>query len=211
MYHFKYVTKKEVAPKKKEAIELLHLVQKEVRDKFTLQYEFVGSTKRNMITCDVQSNIGYDFDINIYVNVGKRKYTAKEIKHILMNAFNKYAKRYRYDFCEDNTRVFTIKVKDKKNAKILHSCDFAIVSNCEGSKQKYVRFNKKSNSYTWEEQPEEFYHLPVKIEFCKDNNLWQDVKELYLYKKNTNTEKKDSRSIFADTIHQICQQNGFYN
>ena len=30
-------------------------------------------------------------------------------------------------------------------------------------------------------------------------------------KKNTNADdNKKSRSIFAETIHQVCQQNGYY-
>lgn len=210
MYHFNYVSPKEVTSKKKELMELIHLVQNEVRDVFTFQYEFVGSVKRNMVTCDKQSNTGYDFDVNISVNDKGKNYTPKEIKHVLMNAFNKFARRYHYDFCEDSTRVFTIKVKDTKNSRIIHSCDFAIVKNYGNSQQKYVRFDKNSNSYTWEEQPKEFYLLPEKIEFCKENNLWQEVRELYLHKKNTNIDKKTSRSIFADTIHQVCQQNGYY-
>ena len=35
---------------------------------FTFQYEFIGSVKLNMVTCDVKSNIGFDFDVNIMVN-----------------------------------------------------------------------------------------------------------------------------------------------
>ena len=35
---------------------------------FTIQYEFIGNVKLNMVTCDVKSNIGFDFDVNIMVN-----------------------------------------------------------------------------------------------------------------------------------------------
>ena len=185
MYHFQYVSKND-----------------EIRKYFTFQYEFIGSVKRNMVTCDAKSNIGFDFDVNIMVNDDDEDYSAKEIKQILMKAFNKYAYKYHYDFCEDSTRVFTIKVKDRKNSQILHSCDFAIVNNYEDNRQEYIRFNKKSNG---------FYLLPEKVEFCKDNYLWTEVREIYIEKKNCNTDKnKKSRSIFADAIHQVCQQNGYF-
>lgn len=210
MYHFKYVTKAELAPFKKELIELIHLVQNDVRDDFTFQYEFIGSVSRNMVTFDPQSNTGFDFDVNLFVNDDEEDYKPGEIKHILMDAFNKHARKYRYDFCEDSTRVFTIKVKDKKNSKILHSCDFAVVNNYGDNQQEYIRFNKPHN-YAWTEQPDGFYQLPDKIDFCKENGLWADVRNLYLDKKNNNTVKgKKSRSIFAETVHQICQQNGYY-
>lgn len=212
MYHFRYVLRKEISPVKGEVIALINLVQDAVRDKFTFQYEFIGSAKRNMVTCDEGSNIGFDFDVNIIVNDDDEQYTAEEIKHTLMDAFNRFARRYHYDFCEDSTRVFTIKVKDRDNSRILHSCDFAIVNDYGDHRQQYIRFNKKAGTYTWEEQPDGFYFINKKIEFCKDNSLWQEVRDTYIEKKNSNMDKqKKSRSIFAETIHQVCQQNGYFD
>lgn len=212
MYHFQYVAKKELKPAKKQLMELIHKVQDEVRDSFTFQYKFVGSVQRNMVTWDVKSNAGFDFDVNIMVNDDDEKFDAKKIKNILMCAFNKYARKYGYDFCEDSTRVFTIKVKDRKKFRIRHSCDFAIVNDYGDNQQQYIRYNKQKNNYTWEEQTKGFYCLPEKIEFCKDNQLWQEVREIYLDKKNYNMDSnKKSRSIFAETIHEVCHRNGFYN
>lgn len=98
MYHFQYVAKKELKPAKKQLMELIHKVQDEVRDSFTFQYKFVGSVQRNMVTWDVKSNAGFDFDVNIMVNDDDEKFDAKKIKNILMCAFNKYARKYGYDF-----------------------------------------------------------------------------------------------------------------
>ena len=210
MYHFQYVSKKELKPAKKQLMELIHKVQDEVRDSFTFQYKFVGSVQRNMVTCDVKSNAGFDFDVNIMVNDDDKDFEAEEIKNILMCAFN--ARKYGYDSCEDSTRVFTIKVKDRKNSRIRHSCDFAIVNDYGNNQQEYIRYNKKRKNYTWEEQTKGFYCLPEKIEFCKDNQLWQEVREIYLDKKNYNMDSnKKSRSIFAETIHEVCHRNGFYD
>lgn len=213
MYHFQYVSKNELRPIKQQIIELIHLVQNDIREHnyFTFQYKFIGSVSRNMVTYDRKSNIGFDFDIDIMVNDDDENYSAEEIKHILMESFNKFSRKYNYDYCEDSTRVFTIKVKDTVNSKIIHSCDFAIVNDYGDNQQEYIYFNKQKNDYSWEEQPKGFYLLPEKIEFCKDNCLWQSVRTLYLQKKNLNTvPTKKSRSIFAETIHEICQQNGYY-
>lgn len=212
MYNYAYVPKEKTMPIKEDIIELIKLVQNEVRNDFTFRFDFIGSAKRNMITCAPKSDIGFDFDVNIEVNDDDENFTPKEIKHILMKAFDKYVYGYRYDPCEDNTRVFTIKVKDRENFRILHSCDFAIVNNYEKNRQQYIRFNKKQKSYSWVEQPKGFYDLPNKIEFCKsDSCLWNEVRDLYLYKKNFNNDiDKKSRSIFAETIHELCQQNGYY-
>ena len=210
MSDFEYVTKKEYLPVKKELIELINLVQDEVRDYFTFRFDFIGSASRNMITRDNDSNVGYDFDVNIEVN--DDNYSAKELKNIIMQGFNKHTKKFSYDYCEDSKRVITIKVKDKRNSKILHSCDFAIVNNYVDSEgydhQEYVHFNKNQNTYEWQEQPQGFYLLDEKIEWIKDNGYWQEVRDRYLYNKNVNNDlNKKSRSIFAETVAQIFNEN----
>ena len=109
MYHFEYVTKNERKKEKAKLIQLLNLVQDEVIKKFTFRFDFVGSDKRNMVTCDRKCNIGYDFDVNIEVNDDDENYSPKMIKTILIKAFNKYANKFNYSQCENNTRVITIK------------------------------------------------------------------------------------------------------
>ena len=48
MYHFEYVSKKEAAPYKSQLIDLLNRVQDYVRDEFTFQFTFIGSSSRNI-------------------------------------------------------------------------------------------------------------------------------------------------------------------
>ena len=204
MSNFKYVSKNEYMPVKKELLKLINLVQDEIREYFTFRYDFIGSASRNMITRDEDSNIGYDFDVNIRVNDDDENYNAEEIKKILMNGFNKFNYLFKYDYCEDSKRVITIKVKDKKNSRILHSCDFAVVYDCSDGRQQYIHFNKQQNSYAWEYQPKGFYQIDEKIQEIKEAGYWQDVRDLYLEKKNNNEDlNKKSRSIFAETINEI--------
>lgn len=47
-------------------------------------------------------------------------------------------------------------------------------------------------------------YLDEKVEWSKDCGYWQDVRDLYLYKKNNNHDPhKHSRSIYAETIHEM--------
>lgn len=267
MHRFEYVLKSEWFPVKQELLNIIQKLQEQVRDRFTFQYHFVGSSQRNMITRDRNSNVGFDFDVNLEVNNPNKLYSPKEIRTILRSGLDNVTHSCRhvsnniypnivsynhandsniivggtyprsgsypyrqgaprdyfcgvnrgvnqnYDYAEDSTRVLTIKVKDQKNARILHSCDFCIVRQSDDGRQQYIHYNKKQNNYSWKYQPEGFGQLPKKIDFCKKNKrLWSDVRNLYLDKKNTNTdEHKKSRSIFAETIHQVCQQNGYYD
>lgn len=215
MYHFEFVSKKKRAPFKKELITILNEVQNIVREDFTFRYDFVGSDKRNMVTCDFKSNVGFDFDVNIEINDEDNHFSAKRIKTKLINALNKIARKYGYDFAEDSTRVITIKVKDTQNSKILHSCDFAIVNNYideDGyERQEYIRFNKKNKSYYWEERHDGYYMLPKKAEWIKDNELTPELRWVYLNKKNRNSNFKHSRTLYAEAVHEICQKYGYYD
>ena len=112
MHDFCYVSKKEAAPVKAELLDIIHEVQDIVRDDFTFQFTFIGSSSRNMITYDRKSNIGFDFDVNIEVNDYDENYEPKEIRTIIRKALDKVARQYGYDYCEDSTRVLTIKKKD---------------------------------------------------------------------------------------------------
>lgn len=229
MHDYFYVPESEWKPVKKELIEKIHRLQEAVREDFTFQFHFVGSSRRNMITQDRKSNVGYDFDVNIEVNDPEENYTPEEIRRILRLGLDKVNRtkevnvlnvRYRdmhscmlranqYDCAEDSSRVLTIKVKDKDNAQILHSCDFCIVFNCRDGRQQYIHFNKQQNSYTWDYQGKRFSGLDERVEWIKNKGLWGRVRELYLEKKNRNEDpNKRSMSIFAETINEVFQKYG---
>ena len=216
MHNFQYVSRKQLSHAKKNLIQIINSVQDDVRKDFTFQFYFVGSVERNMVTYVVKSNIGYDFDVNIHVNDDECRFSAKEIKTKIRLSLNKVAPRFGYDNAEDSTRVLTIKVKDKQNSRILYSCDFAIVNDYvddDGNEcQEYIHFHKRQNRYSWQEQPQGFYLLDEKAEWIKDCGYWQNVLDLYLDKKNHNSDqRKHSRSIYAETIHEICQKYSYYD
>lgn len=53
--------------------------------------------------------------------------------------------------------------------------------------------------------------LPDKIDWIKENDLWESMRDLYIEKKNKNDNPNmHSRTIFAITVHEICQKYGFY-
>jgi len=213
MYHYEYVTKKEAEPYRTKFLEIIYEVQDLVRDNYTFRFEFIGSSSRNMITCDWTTNKGFDFDVNLHVNDDDENYKPEEIKQTLMKAINQVAIPRGFSHCEDSTRVITLKMKNPLCSKVEYSCDFAIVYDFEDHRKKhqqYIHFNKKHRTYSWQSQTHG-YHLEQKIKWLKANQLWGEARDLYLDKKNTNTNPdKKSRALFAETIHEICQQNGYY-
>lgn len=174
IYYFQYVTRKHLSPVKNDLIRIIHMMQNLLRDDFTFQFYFVGSTRRNMVTYDADTNVGYDFDVNIQVNSTSDNLTAKEIKMKIKDALDRIVINFGYDYAEDSTRVLTIKFKDRKNSKIIHSCDFAIVNDYiddDGyEEQQYIHFNKKQNKYFWAEQSQGYHLLDEKVDWIKEYN-----------------------------------------
>lgn len=209
MPHFRYVTRKEASPLRKELMEFIRQIQIEVKSEFTFVPQFIGSSSRNMITCIRQGNTGFDFDIDILVN-NPRNLSPVKIHNILFNAIRKHIKSTSFSNLEDSTRVITIKAIDKKHNRIKYSCDFAIVLNSNDSTKKYIRFNKKNGTYTWEERSKEFLYISRKIKWLKKNGYWKDLYDYYLIKKNKNINpNKHSRSIFAESVNEVCAKKGY--
>lgn len=207
MHDFIYVTKAEAKLVRDELYEIIHKVQDIVRDDFTFQFRPVGSSSRNMITYDLKSNKGFDFDFDFAINDDNEDYTPEEIRRIMKNAIDQVAPRYGYKHCEDSTRVLTIKKVNTFTSQILHSCDFALVYNCDDGRQRYIRFNKKNNNYTWEYQGKGFKNLEKKITWLKGNGCWKDLQDYYIDKKNQNNNPdKHSRSIFSESINEMYQK-----
>lgn len=212
MHDFRYVTRNEANPIKEELFQILHEVQDLVREDFTFNFYPIGSCKRNMITYDAKSNIGFDFDINIEVNDEEENYNAKEIRNIIRNAIDKVAWKYQYKRCEDSTRVLTIKKVNTLTSQIIHSCDFAIVNNFGNGEQQYIRFNKENRYYYWEYQGKRFKNLDKKFEWLKNNGFTNELRKYYIDKKNFNDNpNKHSRSIFAETVNELCHKKGYKN
>lgn len=214
MNHFEYVSKSKYMPVKKELIKIINQVQDELREQFTFDYKFIGSSSRNMITYDPKTNKGYDFDINIEVNDFDKYYSAKELKEILINTFNQVIKlTYPYASCQNNTRVFTIKVYEEnpcciniialRSPKIEYSCDFAIVNTINDYQQEYIRFNKNTHEYSWQMQCKG-YLLSKKEAYIKKNKLTNELRKIYLDKKNFNTNpNKKSRALYAEAVNEL--------
>ena len=207
MYHFEYVSNKEAAPYKAELIEILHQVQDYVRDDFTFQFTFIGSSSRNMITYDPTTNIGFDFDVNITVNDDDEDYSPEEIRTILHNAFSRFMTAYGYNKCEQSTRVISIKVVDQWSSRVIRSCDFAVVYEGRNG-QQYIRFNKERNYFSWEFQTQPYKELEFRADYLKENGHWNEVLEVYLDKKNNNyNPDKHSRSLYAETINECFRRH----
>lgn len=207
MPEFEYVSRSEAQPIKIDIIELIHEVQKCVREDFTFDFRFIGSSSRNMITREKNGNKGFDFDVDLIPNVDYDEYTTAKIAGKLFDAIKKCMKKYCYAKIEDSTSVITIKVIDRDNSKIEHSCDFAIVRT-HNDKKQYIRFHKIRGNYSWEDRGGVYDGIEEKFQWIKAHGLSQELRDRYLdYKNQNKIATKKSRTIFAETVNNIYNQN----
>ena len=153
-YMYEYVKKSEYAPVRKELEEIIKRVQNEIWDAYrlTFQFQLIGSGKRHLVTRIREGNSGYDFDYNLIIQRWGDMYNSKDmvVKQGFMDAFKEAVKGTPYSSPKDSTSAITIKVVDRKQKKILRSCDFAIIyyEDCSvNNGYYYLRNDKKRNIY----------------------------------------------------------------
>lgn len=213
---YEYVKKSEYAPIKKEIENILRKTQAIMESEYELKFKFdlIGSGKRHLITRVVGGNSGYDFDYNLIIpHPGQGyHYKANVIKEDFIKALKIALKGTQYSFPKDSTSAITIKVVDKNNSKIKHSCDLAIIyydtnDGCDG--YKYLRNDKQSNQYSFafraysqDEMDEKLYEI---LEYT---NGWNWIRDEYLKLKNVNegNKNKHSFSLYVEAVNNVYNQ-----
>ena len=209
---FEYVTKSEYQPFKLEVDEILKSIQRDLRENgiLTFQFNLIGSAKRKLITRVENGNQGFHLDYNIVIQriFNNRYKNAKLLKQKFIDLFNKYFDDS-YDYSEDSTSVITIKKLNAQRNKVICSVDFAIVNYYEDEegmeRQEYIRFDKNTGNYLWALRKVATNHRRVE-DLIKENNLWEDVKDLYLDNKDKEPYKK-SRIVYYQTLETIYRRN----
>ncbi len=214
-YDFYYVEPSVSDPVYNRIVALLAKVQKELYSEYTFQYQFIGSSARNMITADRKGNVGFDFDVNIIPQNIKCKNSPEHLRKVFFDAVQRIYTTYGFNSNPENsTSVITIKKVDRKNSKCLYGCDFAIVRTTKKGRQQNVVLRKDNNKqiYVWEDRGDYYAGLSERVEFLKKSSKrWNDLRKLYIEKKNMNyCEAKKSRAIFAESVKEICDKYGYH-
>lgn len=206
MKQYEYVPREEYEPVKRQLEKIVRKVQQELSEEFGFDYVFVGSASRDMITREVKGNQGYDFDIDLKVD-SDINLSPKELKHILMRAFDKFSGQFCYGHCRNKTRVLTIKVTDRKNSRIIHSCDIAIVRDYidleDRIRQENVIYDKTNERYLWNERSLEYFGLKEKVDYIEKTGHRNELLKVYIEKKCRYSDKKESRALYAEAVNEI--------
>lgn len=213
---FEYVTKAEYQPVREELEAIINRVQQIMRKdyKTTFQFQLIGSGKRHLITRVQNGNGGYDFDYNLILPAPEEgyQYKADVVKQQFTEAFKKALKGTGYSDPSDSTSVLSIKTVDRKNSRIKHSADFAIIyydDNIVDNGYMYLKNTKRPNGNTYSFEPRHLsrdidYKLNTILEY---NNGWNAIRDEYLKLKNHNKDvNKHSFVLYLEAISNIYNQ-----
>ena len=210
---FEYVTRAEYQPVRKELEDIIHRAQKYLREKYNIsfQYRLVGSGKKHLITRVKDGNKGYDFDYDLILpNHGENiNCSNKALKERFLEAFQYAVEGTDYKSPENSTSVITIKNVDRRESRILYSCDFAIIYYpTDNSDDGYMYLkNWKNGTYSFE-----IRELSRKAEQKRSAILaypdgWNCIREEYLKVKNNNRDPdKRSSVLYLEAINNVYNQ-----
>ena len=209
---YEYVSKNEYTPVRNLLEEIILEIQEEMKPEYTFQFILIGSGRKKLITREIGSNKGFDFDYNFSLQKIKKGYDdASTIRQKFFNVINKVVKSRGYKV-EDNKNAITIKFVDQEKKKIIHSCDFGIVSDyVDDDENEYqviiVRDkNTQKPTYIWNRRPNSKNHA-YKLSNIEAAGLWQELKEKYLKLKNNNKDiEKKSYQLFMEAVSNIYNE-----
>lgn len=206
---YEIVSKAKLKPVKKIIGVIIRELQRSMRQyNITFVPVLVGSAGRHLVTRAVRGNTGFDFDYNFSLQHLPDNIKCQNLKFLFIDELNNVLDNtpYKYSYAENNTHSITIKFIDKNQSRIIHSCDFAIVSDYEEEGdffQEILIYDKKTNEYFWNKRP---YgkNYQDKLSNLLDNGSWQEIREEYLELKNNNNDKeKKSFSLYLEAVNNV--------
>lgn len=202
---YKFAKQNEVKDLEKWCMEILHAIQKEVKEYFTFDIRLVGSGDKRLVMQN--SDEAFDLDYNIILQKDKKGLLnePKRIKEIFVTSFNTVLKTRvsNYTHVSDSTSVITAKiVKDKC---LEFSFDVAII--VEGDDGCFYRLvhDKQTDRYIWNQvkHSENYFE---RFKAAKEKGYWLQFKKRYLELKNLHLSRQDnvkSFSIFLETLNEF--------
>jgi hypothetical protein len=180
-----------------------------LKEYFTFQFNLIGSGGVKLVTRN-GSDGEYDLDYNLIIQKDKKNLFSnpKRIKEIFIEAFNDVNPNFGFKNAENSSSVITSKLV--YDNRLYFSFDVAIL--CEGYNGNYLKItqNKKTSQYYWSEIKSS-RNYKSKMNALKKLGVWNEVRNLYLSKKNMHLSRQDeiaSFSVLLETLNELSSQYG---
>ena len=195
MYHF--VEDKEFLKKLKNTCsgiinELVQMINNE--EALEVEAHLVGSGAKNLIIQNEEEPVDLDYNLCILTCNEFNINDGKSIKEYIRKSFNKVLKRNGWGDCQDSKSALTTEYRVFNTGnQTSFSIDLCIVA--EDGDRWWRLIHKKTgyvqtDEWIWNEGKNS-KGLRNKVEWLKDNNLWYEVRDTYLDKKNMYLRRND--------------------
>lgn len=174
----------------------------------------IGSGKGHLVTQVIENDQPktFDLDFNLEIDLTSlpKKYKdLKKLKDTVRTLLNKIISNKDY-FLDgrDSTSVISVPLHFEDSKEIKFSFDLAIVSrNSFGNLQRLIH-NKQNEFFTWA-TAKKSKDVEKKAELIKQNQLWNHVRNKYLYFKNQfiNDCNHPSFICYVMAINEIYNKN----
>ena len=181
-----------------------------------VEAHLVGSGARNMVTQNANEPVDLDYNLCIVDTFGMDINDGRCLKEYIRKRFNIVLKRNGWGDCGDSTSVLaTEKRPFPKGNKTKFSIDLAIVQKQGDSWFRLI--HRKTgfvhlDQWYWNEAPHS-NGLCKRVNTLKRNDLWTEVREVYLRKKNAYLCKQDpyhpSFIAYIEAVNEVYHKN-FY-
>ncbi len=180
-----------------------------IKDKIESKMSIEGSKRRNMVTQNEEGSI--DFDFNLFVTKCHDIRDGESIKEIVKAKLDEVLRSKDLVDCDDSTSVLTTKhMYFTKGNRTNFSIDLAITAKM--SNGNYCKLIHEKTGYAlkdrwyWNEIPDSSKAFE-KAKCLKENNLWKEVRETYLRKKDfyltNNDYNHPSFVCYVEAVNEI--------
>ena len=192
--------------------QLVQLINSE--DTLYVEANLVGSGAKHLETQNNNEPIDLDYNLVILDTNGLNINDCREIKKYVRNSFNVVLKNNGWGDCKDSTSALSTERRHfKQGNKTEFSIDLAIIT--EDRESWYRLIHEKTgfvnnDRYYWNEGPDS-KGLTKRVEWIKKNDLWNEVRDAYLNKKNLYLKRGDhnhpSFNVYIEAVNEVYYSN----
>lgn len=211
MYH--YIEDKEFLSRMKSLCsDIVNQLVQRINNAGDLYVEarLVGSGAKNLITQNASEPIDLDYNLCILEAITFNINDGKRIKAYLQKHFDAILQKNDWGYSKDSTSVLTTDTcYFTKGNQTKFSIDLAIVYEHNHRWHRLIHQKTGIVQYDqcyWNEVPHS-HGLSIRIETLKKHNLWPDVIDTYLEKKNMYLQKQDrnhpSFIVYIESVNEV--------
>ena len=176
----------------------------------TVEAHLVGSGAKHLETQNAEEPVDLDYNISILETYEIDINEGRQIKEYIRKKFNAVLNANEWGDCQDSTSALTTERRlFKKGNQTEFSMDVAIVTE---SNDKWYRLKHEKTGfsaydrYYWNEMPDS-KGLSIKVNRLKKNHLWEEVRSVYLVKKNLYLRQRNydhpSFNVYIEAVNEV--------